>query len=581
VLLDAGAFVDAKQNEFAGFTAGQYSFTTVQAPDVTAPTITFDSAPLASLEKGFSPVDISAIVNDNRAVSRVTFFYRRSGAANSNFQTLALTNTAATTTWTGQVQNSFADDLGFEYFLEAEDNAPTPNKSRLPAQTNQFFTARITFSGANRPVVSVPGGGTKQSWRIISIPYELNTTQISEVFSELGPSNKSTWRMLQYTANTNVTPVVETWSEFPTFTGIQRGRGYFINAFDGKDIQLNNAKSPDFSRSKLFELNLVKGWNLIGNPYTVQLLWDDIRTFNSISNSVGSLKLFANGSYSNSNELLPLRGGFVFANDAVNNVKFSFPGQITGGRTSVPVFKNGDWLLPIKIVHARSENEMGGVGMHRESSLSFDGLDDLTPPAFGESLELRFEHPEHFMRYFSRDVVPTRAEHEWQFSIRTELSGLATLQWDASKISVAGQLYLYDEEAQLPMDMLRQSAYSFDLSPGKKFRIVTGSNVLEKLKPARVTAGPSFPNPVKNVATIPFAIPEKYSGSRYLVTLEVFDAMGRKVETLVNRELSPGFYQGTWQVTEQVQEGLFVYRLSVLGEATNEVVGGKIVVLNR
>jgi len=581
VLLDPGAFIDGSQNEFAGFTTGQYSFTTIQAVDVTAPTIVFDSAPLASLEKGFAPVNISVTVEDNRAVTKATLFYRKSGSGSPSYSALPLTNTTSTNFWTGQVQNSFADDLGFEYFLEAEDNAPTPNKGRLPIQSNQFLTSRITFSGANRPVVNVPSGGTKVSWRIISIPHDLSTTQISEIFTELGSSGKTRWRMLQYSANTSANPVQQSWLEFPAFSNVERGKGYFINSFESKDIQLNGAVAPNFSRSRPFELSLAKGWNLIGNPYTIPLLWDDIRTFNNITSSVGPLKLFTNGTYANGNELLTMRGGFVFANDAVSNVKFSFPSQTTGGRTRQLVFEDGDWLLPIKLVHKEAENDMGGIGMHRESSLSFDGLDDLTPPAFDETLELQFDHPEHFMRYFSRDVVPTTDEYEWSFTVRTSLTGFVTLRWDASKISTTGELYLYDEEAQIPIDMVRYSSYGFDLLQGKKFKILFGRNVLENLKPARVTAGPSFPNPVQKEAIIPFALPEKNAGSRYSVHLDIFDAMGRKVETILNRELLPGFYSGIWEVNEDISEGIYFYRLSVIGDSTKEVLGGKIMVQNR
>lgn len=578
VILDAGAFVDAVQNESAAVAANQYTFTTVVAPDQTAPVINFDAGVLASLEKGFSPINIAATVTDNRNVARVTLFHRRAGAGAATFNTLPLTAPSApqVNPWTGQIQNSFADDLGFEYYLEAEDAAG--NKARLPNQATQFFTARLTFSGSNRPIVNVPGGGSKQSWRIIAIPHELNTQQISEIFSELGPSSKTTWRMLQYSANTTVSPVVESWVEFPTFSTIQRGRGYFINAFEQKEIQLNNAKAPDFSRSKLFELNLVRGWNLIGNPYTVPLFWDDIRTFNNISNTVGSLKLFANGVYTNGNELLPLRGGFVFANEAINNVKFSFQGQTSGGRSSVPVFEGEDWLLPIRVSDGVVKNDLGGIGMHREASRSFDGLDDLTPPAFDAQVEIRFERPEHFMKYFTKDIVPTSNEHEWSFIVRASSAGVAILDWDASRVSIAGDLILYDEAAQVPVDMLRQSAYTFDPSQSSRFSIFYGKDVMSKLKPSRIAAGPVFPSPVSRVATIPFSIPEKSKIGTYSVQLEIFDALGRRVDTILNQQLAAGFYQGTWQIPDAVADGIFIYRLSVASGGGRETVGGKILV---
>jgi photosystem II stability/assembly factor-like uncharacterized protein len=566
VILDEGAFIDASQNEFPGFASGQYSFTTVIAPDVTPPNISFDAATLASLEKGFAPVGISVTANDNRAVTKVTMFHRRSGAGVGTFNALSLTAPVApqTNPWTGQVQNSFADDLGFEYYFEGEDAAG--NKTRLPSQAAQFFNARIVFSGANRPVVSVPAGGSKASWRIIAIPYELSTSQISEVFSELGSSTKSTWRMLQYSANTNTAPVVETWVEFPAFTTIDRGLGYFINAVEGREIQLNNARSPDFSRAKLFELNLVKGWNLIGNPYSVQLLWDDIRTFNNITSSVGTLKLFANGSYSNGNELLPLRGGFVFANEAVSNVKFSFPGQTSGGRSRSPMFEGGDWLLPIGLVHEAVENNMGGIGMRQIASTSYDEWDDLMPPAFGNQLQMRFNHPEHFMGAFSRDVVHTTSEFVWSFTVNTNLTGTIAMQWPAWAESK--DLYLFDEHTQQIINMREQNTYPFEAMASRPFKIYYGDNAREKIKPSRLVLSQVYPNPSAGLAQLHFTVPQELGGGH--VSINVFDAMGRKVATLLAGTREAGFYQLTWDADQQnLGNGLYTIRLNARnGEKT-------------
>ncbi len=82
-------------------------------------------------------------------------------------------------------------------------------------------------------------------------------------------------------------------------------------------------------------MTFVKGWNQVGNPYTVTINWDDVLEFNKIDKeaTVGHLYLFSAGSYNPSPQLAPGTGGFVFAaRDTI--IQISFPDQTSGGRIS-------------------------------------------------------------------------------------------------------------------------------------------------------------------------------------------------------------------------------------------------------
>jgi hypothetical protein len=48
------------------------------------------------------------------------------------------------------------------------------------------------------------------------------------------------------------------------------------------------------------------------------------------------------------------------------------------------------------------------------------------------------------------------------------------------------------------------------------------------------------------------------------VRLEVYDLLGRKVSTLLNREMMPGTYQVEWTRSEtaQLASGTYIYRLA-------------------
>jgi|GEM_PF-601198 len=70
----------------------------------------------------------------------------------------------------------------------------------------------------------------------------------------------------------------------------------------------------------------------------------------------------------------------------------------------------------------------------------------------------------------------------------------------------------------------------------------------------------NYPNPFNPTTTIQFALPEDAS-----VTLEVYDATGRLVATLINSQLSAGRYESIWNgrndAGSTVASGVYLYRL--------------------
>jgi len=68
---------------------------------------------------------------------------------------------------------------------------------------------------------------------------------------------------------------------------------------------------------------------------------------------------------------------------------------------------------------------------------------------------------------------------------------------------------------------------------------------------------PAYPNPFNPVTHISFDVPRVSK-----VTLMVYDILGRKVSTLVNKKMHPGKYELTWD-SGDLPSGLYFYRLEV------------------
>ena len=71
----------------------------------------------------------------------------------------------------------------------------------------------------------------------------------------------------------------------------------------------------------------------------------------------------------------------------------------------------------------------------------------------------------------------------------------------------------------------------------------------------------NYPNPFNATTTIPYALAQSAE-----VRLDVFDALGKHVQTLVNQQQSPGRYNQPFRAND-VSSGIFIYRLIVDGES--------------
>jgi len=77
----------------------------------------------------------------------------------------------------------------------------------------------------------------------------------------------------------------------------------------------------------------------------------------------------------------------------------------------------------------------------------------------------------------------------------------------------------------------------------------------ESSRPVRPFLVYNYPNPFNSSTTIEYSLPE--AGE---VTVEVFDLLGRKVETLVNEKQAAGAYKINWNADNQAS-GIYFYRI--------------------
>ncbi len=572
VTIDPGAFVDAnKQTDIAGIT-NEWSFTTVLPPDTQKPVISFDNAQIPDpLEKNFATIAFGITVTDNRTVASATLRHRKTGE--KDFATTALTLNNANGKWEGSIPNSFVSDMGFEYFFEAADNAtPAANTARLPLDATTYFKSKTSFKNSP-PSLTLPSAGTKNSWKIIAVPYvfENGNNSAATLFSSLGSPDKTKWRLLIYQSNPDA------WNE--NIASIERGKGYFINtAISGASVSLAGAIAPPETRDNLFTMNLQAGWNQIGNPYTVTISLADVKNYNTgLANA--QFVTYANGSYSTVTQLAPFEGGFVNV-PAATTIKIPFTGQtLSGGRRGSDDLGDDidseEWRVKINLSQGASTFDLGFIGMALDADPNLDAYDMVKPPRFFDFIDMSVAHPEHVSKKFSGDVVPTAPAHTWDFNVDSNLDGMAEMTWDQQKLQDARrELFLLDVARQVLVDMKKVGSYAFNPKESSSFRLYFGEDL--KIAPERILLGKAFPNPTAGVTTIGFSLPET-GGRDQSVSLDVIDQMGRTLGTIVRGRFNPGFNEASFEANT-LPNGFYTYRLTVQNSQGRQVLVNKLII---
>ncbi len=572
VTIDEGAFHDEHSNEFAGLTFG-WSFTT-GVEDNMGPEVVLKEMPPPTLDQGFGDYSLVIEASDDSEVQGIAVFVRPVSAP--SFIEFNADPTGQPSEWAALLQeNAHFDAMGTEFYIQATDNLN--NQRRLPETGS--FTIRMNYSTPANVTNLVGFGGEIGDWKVFSIPFELENASVMAVFDELQAlEEKKDFALL-----TIADPDRSTWKEYPAFSHFTRGQAYFINIRESRNIELpSNLAAPDNQRSNLFEMTLMPGWNMVGNPYLTPINWNEVVTYNAeLSGTAATLLKYNGDGYTdNSPGLEPYEGGFVHSSASGPVViEVPFSGQEgSGGRMGYAALGNdlasNQWKLGMFLEQGGTSYTLGGIGMSPLAEAGADDFDAVTPPRLSSYLEMNFDKRVH-RQPFTRDIVPTQNEYAWEFSVASNLGGVATLRWDQAAILNSGKgLFLLDLSRQILVNMGEEGAYLFNPKESPNFKIFFGEG--DDISPERVSLGEAYPNPTEGITQVAFSLPESGGLSQH-VSLEVIDAMGRTAGTIMQGRMDPGYHEVSFDGKE-LGNGLYTYRLIVQGRQGRTVVARKLVI---
>ncbi|MEO9851150.1 MAG: FG-GAP-like repeat-containing protein [Reichenbachiella sp.] len=467
------------------------------------------------------------------------------------------------------------DDLGIagiEYYFEAIDQEGNKSISE-PKNLALAFPAE----GENAPKVEsvTKFGRTVDSYQIISIPFAFNdptAKRVDAIFNEYnGDQINREYRIIKWDATSGTNGELVNLDASST---IELGQGYFFISSKERQITIERA---NINLQDPFPLELKQGWNLVGNPYNLNINWTSVRSNNSANDIVGPLRVLNPEdpeTWPESDVLKTLEGAFVFSSqDIILNVSYTDASISFGGGRVRDQVDEAEWFLPITLKQ-KGDFRKGGIGMDSGASTALDKYDEVVLPKWLEYLEMAFLHPGEKFEKYNKDVTMSMDSKVWEFDVSSSSNGSSTLEWDEYESQVTN-LKLYDVQKGIVIDMTEQSSYQFELSETARFKILYSTDPSKTFDFDQVALLNPYPNPFEHAFTLPLHIPK--SNGEQSIQINLLDINGRVVWAGEQKEILAGTHNIEVERPIGLKSGLYFVKMSLFSQSDINVQTKRIV----
>lgn len=443
---------------------------------------------------------------------------------------------------------------GIEYYVEVSDK--TGMMVRIPAE-GAFYSVSASVTDVVSDV-PVHAGTAQTAYRMISIPFVLSATGITEQLNgRLPKGNQGTdWRLFRFS------PGADQPQEYPDIEGFAPGKAFWLIALN--DYTMKAPPGTTVTTEDRFKLELKPGWNDIANPWTFPVSWADI---DNPSNAV----LDGLFSYEDS-WLLPDAGltmepwkGYSVRNMMnVPIIIFLNPKPAAASTKKNTDSLGFEWHLDITARAGLAKDSGNIMGARKDASNGWDRYDHVEPPAIGDYVSVSFPHRDwkDFPCDYTVDVRPPREELVWDFTLRTNIKR------KTFRVAIEG---VHNLPAGYRLSVMDVDKGYASIPNGETFSFVSGGGFTERhfravvrgggesggspTKPERYVTAVSFPNPFNLSATIRYTI--SLPGN---VVITIYNSVGQTVDVRDVGFIGEGVHDYMFNAS-RFTSGLFFYRI--------------------
>jgi hypothetical protein len=448
--------------------------------------------------------------------------------------------------------------------IRVEDEATTSRWSevqrfttRIPPEETPPVTHRYEFPDTD------DGGHIKsEDFRLVGLPGDAQLF-LDNVFSGTYADD---WRAFSDDGSTEDYLV-----EFDT--GQNRflfgsGAGYWV--YHREEIDLDGLISHvELDESDSYPISLQPGWNIISNPFTGAVDWDAVLEFNDIQADLYGYDAI----FTPSDRMMPFEGYYFYNDPSLEMEELRIPyGALEQRRYEEEAEEEAE-PANIEFIARFHTGRDSGV---KETSIRM--VLNAEQPELAVS-----PHPSLSNTHYG---MVWQDEQEGQRSLRVN-TGLYDGTGTDHRIHLKAperqmvQLEARFENADERMRILLVNPYTnrsymvrsgdlIDLEltePEMAYQVMIGDelSLMEQqssMLPGEIILEQNYPNPFNPQTMIRYTLVEQVH-----VQLEVYDMLGRRVQTLVNESQSPGWHTVEFDGSK-LSSGMYLYRLAAGGQVT-------------
>ena len=492
------------------------------------------------IEKNGEPTVLSATIYDLNGISDADLYLQIGGSteeiifpmsrvSNSNYEVL--------------IPDSLIGPNNFRARIVGVDNMSYSSTSDYGSTEIQFSNSELTMANEHS---AYPDGIEKEKWRLMSWPSQVKNTSLA--FSELNDGHVFyVWE-----------PVKEAYS---VANQIKKGQAYWFR-HDYKEAVLFEEDTSFALPLNEFVIDLEKGWNLVGNPFSFPVTF---RADTSVSTPITyGLSSSGKGWSGPQNELHPWNGYAVYTGERATMTLLPFEEQDT---SIARVVYTGDWYLNIRLESNNQINHSAVLGRRKHASNGKGIFDTPIYPDIEKNIFIAMDLDGSTGFNYIRDI---RSLDDFNGIWNVRLNNLG----DEFVIS-SDQIGLLPEEIhfgvvninerKVILNFLNQelrvsnnfnSTYDIKIIAGDKEYVESMSQDILSNIPEDFALGQNYPNPFNPVTNMDYTLPQ-----RSRVTISIYNVLGQEIKNLVDREQDYGFHSISWDGTDmngrEVSSGVY------------------------
>ena len=436
----------------------------------------------------------------------------------------------------------------FRVNVVSEDKMGNSSKTEFKTPAMEFTNHELTMSAAYS---FYPDGVPSEKWRMIAWPGILDNNSIKQ--SDL----KSGYIFYDWEPNYN------RW-EKPKI--IIPGKAYWFKHKYEEKLVFKNAETEGIAVPlKDYHIKLRKGWNMIGNPFAfpVTVEFDPGQT-SGLYSWGDSQK---DGWEGPSTKIYPWAGYAVHTKTNGDSITLQPFIENVAARKNHP-----GWSFKVNLDSDHYYDHAAIIGRLPNAEKEIDNYDRPILPKLDKYLMITFDPDNSGKFLYSGDFRSINETNgTWNARITQrgpkvpiELTGRFTGPYPddlhVSYVDIQRRLiYKYTQDLKIIIDD--------DISRGYDFKFIAGDEqyvnsiakkILEEI-PSKYSLSQNYPNPFNPVTNIDFALPK-----RSQVKIIIYNMLGQKIFTLLDKELDYGRYTVAWngrnQFGGQVSTGVYLVK---------------------